>query len=97
MQVVGDLPEALKASERALYEFFRGGVAPDQTLDHAMYDAVGRASAAGWFAGIRIKDALARQKTAAMPSAEFVVRHSIGTDFAVSFARTAYCARLPIE
>jgi len=28
---------------------------------------------------------------------EFILRHSIGTDFALNFARTAYCARLPMS
>ena len=79
-------------------EFFRGGLAPDQTLDEASYErAVHTATAAGWFAGITIKDAVMRQRPAAMPAAEFVVRHSIGTDFAINFARTAYSARLPIS
>jgi hypothetical protein len=32
-----------------------------------------------------------------MPAAEFMVRHSIGTDFALNFARTAYTARVPIS
>ena len=32
-----------------------------------------------------------------MPVGEFIVRNSIGTDFALNFARTAYCARLPMS
>ena len=79
-------------------EFFRGGLAPDRTLDRAFYErAVQTATAAGWFAGITIKDEVMRQRPAAMPAAEFIVRHSIGTDFALNLARTAYCARLPIS
>src|SRR5207253_8493502 len=35
-------------------------------------------------------------KPQGMPLQEFVVRHSIGTDFAMNFARTAYCARQPM-
>ncbi len=78
-------------------EFFRGGLAPEQTLDEAFYErAVQRATAAGSFAGIAIKDAVMRQRPTAMPAAEFIVRHSIGTDFALNFARTAYSARLPM-
>ncbi|MDQ2912298.1 MAG: hypothetical protein M3T56_03485 [Chloroflexota bacterium] len=79
-------------------EFFRGGLAPDQTLDEAFYEnAVQTATRAGWFAGIGIKDELMRQRPAAMSVDEFIVRHSIGTDFALNFARTAYCARLPMS
>jgi hypothetical protein len=78
-------------------EFFRGGLAPDRTLDEAIYErAVHTATAADWFAGIAIKDELMRHRPAAMPASEFIVRHSIGTDFALNFARTAYCARLPM-
>lgn len=79
-------------------EFFRGGLAPERTLDEAYYEAAVRTAAdAGWFAGIDVREALMRRRPAAMPAAEFIVRHSIGTDFALNFARTAYCARLPMD
>jgi hypothetical protein len=78
--------------------FFRGGLAPEQMLDHAFYEtAIERATRAGWFAGVKIKPMLMRQRPAAMPVEEFIVRNSIGTDFALNFARTAYCARLPLS
>jgi hypothetical protein len=79
-------------------EFFRGGLAPERTLDKDFSEAaINKATAAGWFAGIGIKDALTRQRPPAMRLEEFIVRHSIGTDFALNFARTAYCARLPMS
>ena len=79
------------------WEFFRGGLAAEQILDDSLYEAaVQRATAAGWFGGIAVKDKLTRQKPHGMPLQEFVVRHSIGTDFAMNFARTAYCARQPL-
>ena len=78
-------------------DFFRGGLASEQTLDESFYEAaVQRATAAGWFDGIAIRDKLMREKPHGMPLQEFVVRHSIGTDFAMNFARTAYCARQPL-
>jgi len=78
-------------------EFFRGGLAPEQTLDKDFYGgAIVKAITAGWFEGIRVKDAIMRQKSAVMRPDEFIVRHSIGTDFAVNFARTAYSARVPM-
>jgi hypothetical protein len=78
-------------------EFFRGGLAPADTLDEPFYEAaVHKATAAGWFAGIRIKDEVMRQRPKGTSGEEFIVRHSIGTDFALNFARTAYCARLPM-
>jgi hypothetical protein len=78
--------------------FFRGGLAPDGMLDDEFYEAaVQKATAAGWFAGIRIKDEVTEQRPAKMSDEEFIVRHSIGTDFALNFARTAYSARLPLS
>jgi hypothetical protein len=79
-------------------EFLRGGLAPEQELDEAAFeDAVRRAATAGWFAGIAIKKELERERPAAMSREEFIVRHSIGTDFALNFARTAYSARMPMS
>ena len=78
-------------------EFFHGRLAPDQTLDEASYEAaVRRAAGAGWFAGIVIRQALMRQKPEAATPEEWIVRHAIGTDFALTFARSAYTARLPL-
>ena len=56
-----------------------------------------KATTAGWFKGIGIKEALMSQRPAAVQPEEFIVRHSVGTDFALNFARTAYCARLPMS
>ena len=79
-------------------EFFRGGLAPEQNLDKDFFEAaIHRATTAGWFAGVRSKDAVMRRRPQAMRPEEFIVRHSIGTDFALNFARTAYCARLPMS
>ena len=79
-------------------EFFRGGLPAGEILDESLYEsAVRRAAAAGWFSGIAIRDELGRRKPQGMPLQEFVVRHSIGTDFAMNFARTAYSARLPLR
>ena len=79
-------------------EFFRGGLAPDQTLDSDLYQAaIQKGIRAGWFTGVRIKDAVMGQRPKVMTDDEFIVWHSIGTDFALNFARTAYCARLPMS
>jgi hypothetical protein len=79
-------------------EFFRGGLAPEQTLDKDSYEAaIQKATSAGWFTGVGIKEAVMRQRPPAVPREEFIVRHSIGTDFALNFARTAYCTRLPMS
>lgn len=47
--------------------------------------------------GVKIKEHVMRQRPAAMPAGEFVVRNSIGTHLSLNFARTAYCARLPMS
>ena len=79
-------------------QFFRGGLGPQQTLDDASYEAaVETATRSGWFAGVKIKDKVMLQRPATMPTTEFIVRNSIGTDFALNFARTAFCARLPLS
>jgi hypothetical protein len=79
-------------------EFFRGRLATEQLLDKDVYEAaIRRAATSGWFAGVGIKDAVMRQRPPAVRPEEFIARHSIGTDFALNFARTAYCARLPVS
>ena len=79
-------------------QFLRGGLAAEQMLDPAFYEAAVRnATRAGWFAGVKIKEHVMRRRPATMPVGEFIVRNSIGTDFALNFARTAYCARLPMS
>ena len=77
--------------------FFRGGLAPDATLDERFYDrAVAVAASSGWFAGIRIDERVMRERGSSTTFEEFVVRHSIATDFALTFARHVYSARLPL-
>jgi len=77
--------------------FFHGGVASDAVLDERQYDAaVTRAVGAGWFDQIRVGTDLMRQRPTGMSPTEHVVRQSIGTDFALTFGRTAYAARLPM-
>ena len=77
--------------------FFHGGLSPDALLDQRSYDAtIEHAADAGWFKGIRVEQRLANERPKTMSEDEFIARHSIGTDFAMSFGRTAYCARLPV-
>lgn len=77
--------------------FFRGGLAPDRVLDRRFHDGLlERAASSGWFAGIEVLDAQGRERPSSMSNEEFVVLHSIGTDFALNLGRTAYCARLPV-
>jgi hypothetical protein len=78
--------------------FLDGGVASEAELDEATYEAaIARAAGAGWFSGIRVDDALTSTRPAGMTAEEFIVRHSIGTDFALTFARRVYGVRLPLR
>ena len=75
--------------------FFHGGMRDDETLDRRRFDAaVKQAAQAGWFEGIELTPAAATSPRVA--DVEAVVRHSIGTDFALTFGRTVYAARLPM-
>jgi hypothetical protein len=78
--------------------FLHGGIAPDAELDETAYEAaIARSADAGWFRGIRVEDALMRTRPDGMSAEEFIVRHSIGTDFALTFARRVYGVRLPLR
>src|SRR5215472_4376907 len=75
--------------------FFDGNLKPDEPLTQTQFEAVEQqAIDRGLFKGIAFHD---------YPGAEsdadrhvFLERHSIGTDFALQFSRTVFCARLPI-
>lgn len=78
--------------------FFRGGLAPDQPLDQTSFDAaVRQAVESTWFNGIALHPEYLSDRQPDMPIAEHVVRKSIGTDFALNFARNAHCSRIPLE
>jgi len=74
-----------------------GNLAPDQVLDAGHYEATLRhAAALGLFRGIRIREDELARRPAGMPVEEFVSREAIGTDYALRFARSVLCARLPV-
>src|SRR5215469_8457235 len=75
--------------------FFDGNLKLDEPLTQTQFEAVEQqAIDRGLFKGIAFHD---------YPGAEsdtdlrvFLKRHSIGTDFALQFSRTVFCARLPV-
>jgi len=75
--------------------FFRGNLAPGQRLTQAHLDATVReAIAKGIYHGVELHE---YPTTAAARSLEdFVRHHSIGTDLAHQFARSVFCARVPV-
>ncbi len=76
--------------------FFNGGVETFEMLDQERFDqAVQRAVDLGLYDGIELRPI--RDASEAPSLEEFVRTDGIGTDFAVRFGRTAYCARLPLR
>jgi hypothetical protein len=78
--------------------FFDGDLEPEQVLDGAHYEAtIRRAAALGVFGGIRVHDDALARRPPGMPLEEFVSREAVGTDYALRFARSVLCARLPVS
>jgi hypothetical protein len=73
---------------------FNGELQPGQTLDQAHYDRITEnAIKDGVFKGTLIHDS---RYDGSEPLDLFVAHHSVDIDFALSFGRDNYCARLPI-
>src|SRR5919198_1029739 len=78
-------------------EFFGGALGPQDRVDRKRYDeVVARLARSSVYDGIGLTEAALRGRPPAMTEREFTVRKSIGTDFAFTWARTAYAARLPL-
>lgn len=76
--------------------FFRGNLAPGQRLTEAHFDATVRETIArGVFHGVKLHDYPTRDG-AERSLEDFVTHHSIGTDLALQFARSVFCARMPV-
>lgn len=75
--------------------FYEGDVEPGQRLTQARFDATVRdAIGRGVYKGVELHD---YPSASAPPSLEdFVAKEGIGTDFALQFARSVFCARLPV-
>jgi len=75
--------------------FFEGDVRPGEVVTRARLDAVARkAIAAGTFRGIKLWPYPGEPPEPDLY--DFVTRHSVGTDFALRYARSALCGRVPI-
>lgn len=72
--------------------FFKGNLKPGETLTQAHFDATVRdAIDKGVYDGVEFHDF-----PAGGDLENFVTNHSIGTDFALQFARSVFCARVPV-
>jgi hypothetical protein len=76
--------------------FYSGGLEPGETLDQAAFERTVQASIdAGVFDGVDFHPDY--PTTASERNLEdFIAHHSLATDFALRFSRTAFCARLPV-
>jgi hypothetical protein len=75
--------------------FFDGNLKPDEPLTQTQFDAVEQqAINRGLFKGITFHDYPGAASDTDLRV--FLKRHSIGTDFALQFSRSVFCARLPV-
>ena len=76
--------------------FFDGDLGPGERLDRAHFETtVERAISAGIFDGVELHEHPTTANERILE--DFVAHQSIGTDFALRFARSVFCARLPVS
>lgn len=77
--------------------FFYGGVGRFEPLDRGRLDAaVDEAEARGVYQGVEIHPEFMPPGPAAHARREASINHFLGTDFALSYGRSAYCVRFPV-
>jgi hypothetical protein len=77
--------------------FFDGRLDPGETLTQDYYDAtIEEAAERGLFRGIEIHDSYLRNIAPDQTIPELIAREAIGTDFALRYARTVWCSRVPV-
>ena len=75
--------------------FYPGNLELSERLNQAHFDATVRyAIDKGVYKGVEFHDYPAARSGASLEN--FIANHGIGTDFALQFARSAFCARLPV-
>jgi hypothetical protein len=78
--------------------FFRGDLGPIERLSRLAYRRTqARAQAMGILDGVAFHDRVFDDLPAGMSRRDYMYEVSIGTDYAVSFARDRYCARVPLD
>ena len=78
--------------------FFHGGMAPGEPLTASAYARTQkRAKALGILEGIQFHEGVMRDKPTAMSAHDYMYELSVATDYAISFGRDRYCARVPID
>ncbi len=75
--------------------FYEGNLAAGQRLTRAHFDATARdAIDKGVFEGVELHDYPTDAQERSLE--DFVTHQTLGVDFAIQFARTAFCSRLPV-
>ena len=75
--------------------FFRGNLEPEQRLTQAHFDVTVReAIARGVYKGVVLHDYPTTRGERSLE--DFVAHESMGTDLALQFARSVFCARMPV-
>jgi len=75
--------------------FYQGNLAISERLTQAHFEATIRdAIDKGVYEGVEFQDYPAARSGTGLEN--FIANHGIGTDFALQFARSAFCARLPV-
>ena len=78
--------------------FFHGNLSQGQTLDREGFEAaVAAAVNQELFRGIELHEESLEGKPAGQTTEEFIASRSAGTDYALSFGRAIFCARLPVK
>jgi hypothetical protein len=76
--------------------FYEGDLEPGEVVTRARLEEVSRAAIdAGVYRGVELWPWPGQTPESEL--VQFVSRHSIGTDFALQFARSALCGRVPVE
>lgn len=77
--------------------FFHGGMSPQERLTRAAYDRTqAEAEKKGLYDGIVFHDVVFDDMPAGGDRHDFMYEVSVGTDYAIAFARDRYCARVPL-
>jgi len=107
---IGDRSDGVGLSVNAHYQnaewvategrdfFFDGGLSPGQPLTKAAYRATqARAEAKGIYRGVDFHQDVYDDMAAGFTPATYQYEMSVATDYAITFGRNRYCARVPLD
>jgi len=77
--------------------FYHGNLSDDQRLTREHFEATFRQAVnLGIFRGVEFHDRFLESKPDELTTEEFIASRSMGTDYALKFGRSIFCARLPV-